>query len=106
MVGQPHLSGTIVSNYPQLVNIDLMSFSHRVTSFKRCFSFSNSEQLVSMSLELTAIVDGTYNLDSFTVDQIEAARRPIDLLKVGFEYGNCEEHQIVGDVEWLEIEYT
>ena len=90
----------------QLVDINTMTFNHRVTAFKRCLSFTNSDKLISMSLELTAIVDGEYNLDSFTPEEILAARRPIDLKKVGFEYGACEENQITGEVHWLEIEYT
>ena len=30
----------------------------------------------------------------------------LSLGKLGFEYGDCQTQQVIGDVEWLEIQYT
>ena len=39
-------------------------------------------------------------------DAIKEAELPINLDKIGFEYGDCERIEVEGDIKWFELEYT
>ena len=39
-------------------------------------------------------------------DEFAEATYPIKLNKVGFEYGDCQEEQVTGEIYWYEIQYT
>ena len=39
-------------------------------------------------------------------EAIKEAELPINLDKIGFEYGDCERIEVDGDIKWFELEYT
>ena len=94
-------SGTRVSDWNQLVNIDKMSFEHRISGFKRCFPWRDNK-LTSLALFLETPYDQTI----YDPDEIKVASKHYELDAIGFEYGDCKEEKIDGDVLWFEIQYT
>ena len=46
-------NGQQISDFPQLQDTKKMSFSHRITGFKRCFPYNSSEKLISLALYLS-----------------------------------------------------
>ena len=83
------------------MNIDKMSFQHRVSAFKRCFPW-RSRDLTSLALYL----ETPYDPAIVDKDEIKKASLHYELDAVGFEYGDCKEEKIDGEIKWFEIQYT
>jgi hypothetical protein len=88
-------NGIKTSNWAQVQDIKNMSFSHRITSFKRCFPYNNPEKLTSFALYLS-VYDAVQGLQEL----------PYKLDKIGFEYGECKQETVSGEIKWVELQYT
>ena len=83
------------------MDINKVSFQHRISAFKRCFPW-RSRNLTSIALFLETPYDPAIT----DPDERLKASLHYELDAVGFEYGDCKEVAIDGEVKYFEIQYT
>ena len=100
--------GQVVSDLPELQNIDIISLDHEIVSFKRCFPY-NESKLQSLALYLQIAEEKVFNTVTGEPKDPEELKRltyETSLLKIGFEYGDCVQENVSGPISWFEIQYT
>ena len=75
------------------MDINKVSFQHRISAFKRCFPW-RSRDLTSLALYLEVPYDTTIT----DPDEKEKASMHYELDALGFEYGDCKEEKIDGEI--------